>query len=79
MSTAYDKFLSELRAVRKQRGLSQGQAAAHIRLSRSQYTAIENGRSVVTVQHLQELSSLFKVRFSIGEKDHPPASRFVHS
>lgn len=73
----YEMFLNELRSIRKKRGLSQGDVAAHIKLSRSQYTAIENGRSVITVAHLQELSGLFKVRFAIGDKDHPLASRIA--
>ena len=40
----YEVFISELRAVRLARKLSQGELAQRIKLSRAQYTAIENGR-----------------------------------
>jgi transcriptional regulator with XRE-family HTH domain len=72
----YDKFVSELRAVRLARNLSQEELAKRIRLSRAQYTAIENGRSVVNFAHLHNLSVVLGVRFCIGDPTSPLASRY---
>jgi len=71
----YDKFLEELRAVRLAKKLSQEQLAERIRLSRAQYTAIENGRSVVNYVHLHNLSMALGVKFIIGN---PAAKSSAH-
>lgn len=73
----YDKFLAELRAVRLARKLSQGDLAKQIKLSRAQYTAIENGRSMVSFVHLYNLSVALGVKFVIGDPAFPPASRYA--
>lgn len=72
----YDKFVEELRSVRLARKLSQGELAKRIKLSRAQYTAIENGRSLVNFVHLHNLSVALGVRFTIGEPGLPSASRY---
>jgi transcriptional regulator with XRE-family HTH domain len=75
----YDKFVTELRAVRLARKLSQSDLAKLIKLSRAQYTAIENGRSVINFVHLHNLSVALRVRFTIGDGEYPPASRYAQS
>jgi transcriptional regulator with XRE-family HTH domain len=75
--TPYDLFVEQLRSVRKARKLSQSAVARKIRLSRAQYTAIENGRSSVSFVHIYNLSVALGVRFSIGENAMPFASRYV--
>lgn len=75
-TTPYDLLLAEIRAVRKARKLSQGSVARSIKISRAQYTAIENGRSVVNYTHLHNLSVVLGVRFVIGDPASPLASRY---
>ena len=72
----YDQFVAELRAVRLARKLSQGELAKRIKLSRAQYTAIENGRSLVNFVHLHNLSTALGVRFTIGDAKLPSAARY---
>jgi len=73
----YDKFLGELRAVRTARKLSQEEVAQRIKLSRAQYTAIENGRSVVNYVHLYNLSVALGVKFIVGDPTSPSTSRYA--
>ena len=73
--TPYDLFLAQLKATRLARKLTQEQLASQIKLSRAQYTAIENGRSLVNFQHLHNLAIALKVRFVIGDSDAPFAAR----
>lgn len=63
---AYALFLTRLKALRLKRGLTHGDVAQAIKLSRAQYTAIENGRSMVTFWHLHNLAVVLKTRFIIG-------------
>lgn len=62
----YEQFLEQLRATRKAKGLTQSELAAKIKLSRAQYTAIENGRSIVTFFHLHNLAVALGVKWVIG-------------
>jgi transcriptional regulator with XRE-family HTH domain len=71
------RFLAELRAARLARGMTQLELAHKVRLSRTQYSALETGRSVVNLVHLHNLSVVLAVRFTIGEPSFPPASGFV--
>lgn len=66
-TTPYEQFLQELKAVRLARQLSQGEVAKRIKLSRAQYTAIENGRSLLNYAHLHNLSIALGVKFVIGD------------
>lgn len=61
----YADLLSELRAKRVARKMTQAQVAAGIKLSRAQYTAIEKGRSKLSWRHLHSLAKLLKTRFVI--------------
>lgn len=67
----YNMFLASLRAARKAKNLSQGDVAKLINLSRAQYTAIENGRSVVSFVHLHNLATALHLRFVIGDPSNP--------
>ncbi len=73
--TPYDLFLLQLKATRLVRKLTQEELASQIKLSRAQYTAIENGRSMITFQHLHNLAIALKVRFAIGDGDVPFAAK----
>lgn len=64
--TPYALFLVRLKALRLKRGLTHGEVARSIGLSRAQYTAIENGRSMMTFRHLHNLAVTLKTRFVIG-------------
>lgn len=77
MKTPYDLFLVQLRAVRTARKMSQSDLARKIKLSRAQYTAIENGRSIVNFTHLHNLSVALGVRFIVGDPTLPLASRYA--
>jgi len=79
MSDPYAYFLAELKATRKVRKMTQAQLAMKIKLSRAQYTAIENGRSLVNYAHLYNLSKALGVRWSIGDPSFPLASRYVRT
>lgn len=73
--TPYDLFLVQLKATRQARKLTQEQLASQIKLSRAQYTAIENGRSMINFQHLHNLAVALKVRFIVGDKEAPFAAK----
>jgi DNA-binding XRE family transcriptional regulator len=64
----YSQFLTTLKEVRLKKDLSQSDLAKKIKLSRAQYTAIENGRSMITFRHLYNLSVALKTQFVIGRK-----------
>lgn len=66
--TVYEAFLTKLKALRLERGMTHGDIAEAIGLSRAQYTAIENGRSMVTFWHLHNLAVVLKAEFNIGGK-----------
>lgn len=72
--TPYDQFLGELRRARQARKLTQSQLASKIKLSRAQYTAIENGRSLINFAHLYNLAVALQVRFVIGAPNAPTAT-----
>ena len=67
----YEKFLKALRYQRTLQNLSQGDVAKRIKLSRAQYTAIENGRSIVNFVHLYNLSTALGVKFVVGNSELP--------
>lgn len=73
----YEKFVAELRSVRLKRKLSQSELAKRIKLSRAQYTAIENGRSLINFVHLHNLSVALGVKFVIGDPAAPASSRLA--
>jgi transcriptional regulator with XRE-family HTH domain len=75
--TPYNVFLEQLRAVRIARKLTQEQLASSIKLSRAQYTAIENGRSLINFQHLHNLAIVLNVRFVIGDEESPLATKVM--
>lgn len=70
----YETFIKELKAVRKARGFTQAQLADKIHLSRPQYAAIENGRSIASFRHLHNLAVALEVRWTIGDPSAKPAS-----
>lgn len=53
------------------KGLTQSEVAKRLKLSRAQYTAIENGRSTMGFVHLYNLSVILGVQWTIGKK--PPS------
>jgi transcriptional regulator with XRE-family HTH domain len=61
----YAEFLKDLRNKRLKRKLTQAQVAQGIKLSRAQYTAIEQGRSLLNWNHLHKLSTFMKTSFTI--------------
>lgn len=62
---AYEEFLKDLRKKRLSRGMTQAAVARGIKLSRAQYTAIEQGRSLLNWKHLHKLSAFMKTSFVI--------------
>ena len=73
----YERFVADLRTIRLAKGISQAALAKRIKLSRAQYTALENGRSLLNFVHLHNLSVALGVRFVIGDKILPFATRLV--
>lgn len=61
----YMEFLKDLRNKRLAKKLTQAQVAKGIKLSRAQYTAIEQGRSLLNWKHLFKLSAFMKTSFTI--------------
>lgn len=61
----YAKFLKDLRTLRVARGLTQATVAEGIQISRAQYTAIEQGRSLLNWRHLHRLACVLKTDFVI--------------
>ena len=70
MVNPYAQFLVDLRSMRKRRGLTQKSVADKLKLSRAQYTAIENGRSTLNFVHLYNLSVILDVAWVIGSRRH---------
>lgn len=62
---AYKLFLEGLRKKRLASKLTQAQVAEGIKLSRAQYTAIEQGRSMLNWRHLYNLAAFYKTSFTI--------------
>jgi transcriptional regulator with XRE-family HTH domain len=60
----YETWVRKLRALRVKRGLKQAEVAKRIRLSRPQYTAIENGNCIVNYEHLRSLAKAFGMTMS---------------
>lgn len=61
----YAELLKDLRKKRKDKGYTQAQVAAGIKLSRAQYTAIERGRSMLSWKHLHSLAAFLKTSWVI--------------
>lgn len=57
----YETWVSKLRALRESRELRQEDVAKKIRISRSQYSAIESGQSIVNYNHLVALADAFNM------------------
>lgn len=55
----YEKLIARIRDVRQTYGSSQADVAAGMNLSRSQYTALETGRSMLTYDQLVSLSKYY--------------------
>jgi transcriptional regulator with XRE-family HTH domain len=63
---AYSQLLKELRDKRLSNSLTQAQVAKGIQLSRAQYTAIEQGRSLLNWRHLYKLAKFHKTTWTIS-------------
>lgn len=61
----YAYLLRELKRKRKAKKLTQAAVAAGIQLSRAQYTAIEQGRSLLNWRHLSKLAKFLKTSWTI--------------
>lgn len=61
----YAEFLKELRRKRLAKGYTQAEVANGIKLSRAQYTAIEQGRSLLNWKHLHNLAVFLKTKWTI--------------
>lgn len=61
----YVELLKELRDKRLSKKLTQAEVAAGIQLSRAQYTAIEQGRSLLNWRHLHKLAKFLKTSWTI--------------
>lgn len=57
----YDIWVRKLKTLRTKRQLTQREVAEQIHLSRSQYSAIENGLSVANYRHLYNLAKVFRI------------------
>ncbi len=62
----YLTFLADLKALRLERGLTQAELAQKVKLSRAQFTAIENGRCLINFVHLHNLAVALGVQWTIG-------------
>jgi len=58
------KLLGHLRAMRAEHCKTQDDVAKGLNLSRSQYTALEGGRSLLNVDHLCSLATFYKQNVS---------------
>jgi transcriptional regulator with XRE-family HTH domain len=59
-----ETLLTHMKAMRKEYSKTQAEVAKGLRLSRSQYTAIECGRSMLTLDHLACLAHVYHVSMS---------------
>lgn len=57
----YETWTRRLRTIRTQKELRQEDVAKGMRISRSQYSAIENAQSVVNFNHLLSLSRVLRI------------------
>lgn len=57
----HELFCAHLRLLRETYGYTQAKVAQALNLSRSQYTALEGGRSMLTFDHLCGLALLYKL------------------
>ena len=55
----YEVWVRKLRALRQEKGWRQQDVADSIHLSRAQYSAIENGESVINYKHIYNLAKAF--------------------
>lgn len=71
----YDIWVRKLKTLRTKRQLTQRQVAEQMHLSRSQYSAIENGLSVVNYKHLYNMSKVFHMTMAdlVSMRDVRPA------
>lgn len=60
----YEIWVRKLRVLRESRGWRQQDVADKIRLSRSQYSAIENGASEIGYRHIYNLAKAFGMAVS---------------
>jgi transcriptional regulator with XRE-family HTH domain len=60
----YEIWCRCLRQYREQKELTQQAVADGIDISRSHYSAIEHGRTVINYKHLYNLAKYFKVHIS---------------
>lgn len=62
---AQEKLLDRLRSMRAKYGLTQAHVAkVGLNISRAQYTALENGRSMMSFDHLVSLSLFYRCSLS---------------
>ena len=57
----YDIWVRKLRLLRIKKQLTQREVAEQMHLSRSQYSAIENGLSLANYKHLYNLAKVFGI------------------
>lgn len=57
----YETWTRRLRTIRTQKELRQEDVAKGMRISRSQYSAIENAQSVVNFNHLLALARVLRI------------------
>lgn len=57
----HERFCDYLRDLRMNSAFTQTQVAQALNLSRSQYTALETGRSMLTFDHLCGLAAYYKL------------------
>lgn len=60
----YVWLLQRLYTLRAQNSLTQAQVAWELGISRSQYTLIEQGRSMLNYDHLCSLAKVFRISLS---------------
>ena len=60
----YERLLGRLRNLRKDHSLTQEEVARAINISRSQYTMVEGGDSVASLDHLCGLAMLYRISLS---------------
>ncbi len=68
LDDSYSAFRKQLKALRLRRGWTQATIAEEIGVSRTQYIAIEGGRSMVTYRNLYNLALALDTRFTVGPK-----------
>ena len=61
MSFTYKEWTLRLRHLRERTNLRQEDIADKLHISRSQYNAIENARSIVNYNHLLDLAKAFRL------------------